>query len=275
MIQVKVGGVPEHFNLPWRLLEEDEAFQKHLGFELIWTDIHGGTGDMVKKLADRSLDACVLLTEGITKAIAEGLEAEIINNYVKSSLKWGVHVPYQSDLKNENDLDPKKHVFAISRKGSGSHLMAFVMAENKGWDKNDLQFLEVGSLDGGLKALEHREAHIFLWEKFTTHPYTLKKRCRYVGEVPTPWPCFSVAAGVGFLTQHRDLFQEILKKVMSYAAELKNNDSSYKLIASRYELEEEQVKQWLSETEWNVSLVKDDEMYSGVKTKLKQLGVID
>jgi len=47
MKRFKIGGVPEHFNLPWRLAIEEGKF-KAAGIELHWSDMTGGTGQMIK-----------------------------------------------------------------------------------------------------------------------------------------------------------------------------------------------------------------------------------
>jgi sulfonate transport system substrate-binding protein len=44
--KLRVGGVPEHFNLPWHLAIERGLFTKN-GVEVEWTDIPNGTGAMV------------------------------------------------------------------------------------------------------------------------------------------------------------------------------------------------------------------------------------
>ena len=135
-----------------------------------------------------SLDIAVLLTEGITKAVLQGLDAKIIQVYVTTPLHWGIHVPYKSAITSVDQLE--NQTFAISREGSGSHLMTYVKANQEGWDMTDLKFNVVGDVYGGLWALENNEAQAFLWEKYTTHPYTEQKKCRYIDEVVTPWPCF-------------------------------------------------------------------------------------
>ena len=110
MKRFKIGGVPEHFNLPWRLTIEDGDFQKN-GVELHWADMSGGTGQMIKGLQTGSIDIAVLLTEGITKAILQGLDATIVAVYVQSPLSWGVHVPFSSTFNCVDDLENK--TFAI------------------------------------------------------------------------------------------------------------------------------------------------------------------
>ena len=67
-LRLKVGGVPEHFNLPWRLAIEEGLFREQ-NIMLHWSDMSGGTGQMIKGLETGSIDVAVVLTEGITKAI--------------------------------------------------------------------------------------------------------------------------------------------------------------------------------------------------------------
>src|SRR3989338_155696 len=175
MIGLKIGGVPEHFNLPWRMAIEEGRFRE-AGIQLHWSDMSGGTGQMIRGLESKSLDVAVLLTEGITRAILKGLEAQIIQVYVTTPLHWGIHVPYNSTIDKVDDLKGK--IFAISREGSGSHLMSYVRAHQEGWDLEALKFSVVGDVYGGLWALENDEAQAFLWEKYTTHPFTEQKKCR-------------------------------------------------------------------------------------------------
>ena len=49
MIKLRIGGVPEHFNLPWHLALEARRFEA-LGIEVTWRDYPGGSGAMAKAL---------------------------------------------------------------------------------------------------------------------------------------------------------------------------------------------------------------------------------
>jgi ABC-type nitrate/sulfonate/bicarbonate transport system substrate-binding protein len=248
MIGLKIGGVPEHFNLPWRLAIEEGRF-KDAGLDLHWSDMSGGTGQMVRGLDSGTLDIAVLLTEGITKAILQGLKAKIIQVYVVSPLHWGIHVPFNSDIKTVDQLKDK--TFAISREGSGSHLMSFVKADQEGWDTKSLKFNIVGDVYGGLWALEHNKAQAFLWEKYTTFPFTEQGKCRYIDEVVTPWPCFVIAVREEILEKHKDILKSMCEIVNKKALEVKNDENSAEVISWRYKLQSGQVKNWLSETDWN------------------------
>jgi sulfonate transport system substrate-binding protein len=245
---LKIGGVPEHFNLPWRLAIE-EGRLREAGLDLHWSDMSGGTGQMIRGLENGSIDIAVLLTEGITKAILQGLDVRILQVYVVSPLAWGIHVPFKSGIREESDLEHQ--TFAISREGSGSHLMAYVMADRQHWDLDSLKFNVIGDIYGGLWALEHNEAQAFLWEKYTTFPFTEQQKCRRIGDVVTPWPCFVVAVRREVAEQHEALLRKMCAIVNTKALEIKNGNDSAEVISWRYNLRQDQVAQWLLETDWN------------------------
>jgi sulfonate transport system substrate-binding protein len=248
MKRFKMGGVPEHFNLPWRLAIEDGDFQKN-GIEIHWSDMSGGTGQMIKGLQTGSIDIAVLLTEGITKAILQGLDASIIAIYVQTPLSWGVHVPFSSDINSIEGLENK--AFAISREASGSQLMAFVNAYQKNWDLTKLSFNVVGDLYGGLWSLNQNESQGFLWEKYTTQPFVDQNKCRCVGEVKTPWPCFVIAVNKKIAKENAELIKSICEIVQLKASALKKNTDAAAMISWRYNLSVYQVSMWLSDTEWS------------------------
>lgn len=248
MKRFKIGGVPEHFNLPWRLAIEEGKF-KDIGVELHWSDMTGGTGQMIKGLQTGSLDIAVLLTEGITKSILQGLDAKILTVYVTTPLHWGIHVPYHSDITRVDQLEGQ--TFAISREGSGSQLMAYVKAFQEGWNTDNLKFNVVGDVYGGLWALHNDEAQGFLWEKYTTFPFTEQKKCRCIDEVVTPWPCFVIAVRKDVYDSDKILLTKISNIANKKAFELKNNSQAAEIISWRYNLRLSQVRNWLIETNWN------------------------
>ena len=248
MINLRIGGVPEHFNLPWRLAIEEGLFRAE-GIHLHWEDMTGGTGQMIRGLEHKSIDIAVLLTEGITKSVLDGLRSKILSVYVKTPLHWGIHVPFNHNFNAISDLEGS--TFAISRSGSGSHLMAYVMADQQGWKLDDLKFNTIGDVYGGLWALENNEAQIFLWEKFTTQPFVEQNKCAYLGDVVTPWPCFCVAANDDVLLENKEALLKVIEIVNKRALELKNDPDAIDMIAWRYKLKRENVEKWLAQTDWN------------------------
>jgi len=252
-MKFRIGGVPEHFNLPWKLAIEEGDFRKH-DIELHWTDMPGGTGQMIRGLENDTIDIAILLTEGITKGILQGLKAKIVDVYVVTPLRWGVHVPYNSTFQSIEEL--QNTTFAISRYGSGSHLMAYVCAYRHGWNIEKLKFNVVGDIYGGLWALENNEAQIFLWDKYTTYPYTTQKKCRYIDEVITPWPCFVIATQTKIAEKEAEIVKKMAEIVNKRALVMKNSEHIVEIISWRYNLRSNQVENWILETDWNYNLIK-------------------
>src|SRR5690606_30787247 len=183
MKTIRVGGVPEHFNLPWHLSREEGDFE-YEKIQLEWRDFPDGTGAMNKALRNNEIDAAVILSEGIVKDIIAGNPCKIVQTYVESPLIGGIHVAYNSPFHSVKDLEGRKA--AISREGSGSQLMAYVNAKEQKWDLNSLEFEIAGDLDGAVQALNNDSAQYFMWEKFTTKPLVDNEIFRRVGESPTP-----------------------------------------------------------------------------------------
>ena len=127
METIKIGGVPEHFNLAWYLGLKNGEFKAE-NINLRWEDYFGGTGEMCKGLRNGDIDIAVILTEGIIKDIIAGNKSKIVQVFVQTPLIWGIHVANSSNYSSINDIKGKKA--AISRYGSGSHLMAYINAEN-------------------------------------------------------------------------------------------------------------------------------------------------
>lgn len=271
-IHFNVGGVPEHFNLPWKKAIEEKRFETH-SIEVSWKDYCGGTGAMTKALREGDLDVAILLTEGIIADIHRGNKSKIVQFYVKSPLRWGVHVGAQSDFLNISDLENKKA--AISRYGSGSHLMAYVNADNHNWDLDKQKFEVVKNLDGGRAYLTQGKADYFLWEKFTTKPFVDNGEFRIVGECPTPWPSFVVAVREDVLLTHYDEVKLLLETVNEFCKRVKENPKSVEEIAKRYDLKKEDVAVWFEETEWAYDGSLESETIDKVQERLISLEIVE
>ncbi len=248
MKTIKIAGVPEHFNLPWHLCIEDGEFNA-VGIDLQWTDVPEGTGKMCQMLRTGATDIAVLLTEGIVKDITEGNSAKIVQIYVQSPLIWGIHVAMKSPYQNLPDVENKK--VAISRMGSGSHLMSLVNASNQKWKTENLQFEIVNTIDGAVDSLTNGKADYFMWERFMTQPLVDQKIFRRIAECPTPWPCFVIAVRNELLESDPIIIQQILDIINTTTQEFKEIPSIDRTLAMKYKLELTAVQEWLTLTRWS------------------------
>lgn len=272
MVNLKIGGVPEHFNYPWYLAFKNKAFEKE-GIHLRWKDCYGGTGEMCEYLRSGEIDIAVILTEGIIKDISNGNPAKIIQTYVESPLVWGIHVNNDFEGNDTSNLKHKK--IAISRYGSGSQLMAIVNAYHQGWDISKLNYEVVDNLDGGIEAISTKKADYFMWELFTTKPYVDSGILKRIGTCPTPWPCFVIAVRNEVLEKNVEDVKMILKIINSYTRGFKKRSGIAKVLADRYQQKEEDIKSWLKITRWNSKKAISTNLISRIQNKMVRFNVIN
>ena len=272
MTNLRIGGVPEHFNYPWYQTLKNKAYTQN-DINLRWNDYPGGTGQMAAALRNGDVDIAIILTEGIIKDIGEGNPSKIVQTFVKSPLIWGIHVAHNSSFTKVAELEHA--TIAISRFGSGSHLMAIVNAYNLGWNIEKLKFEVVGDLQGGIDALKNGKADYFMWEHFTTKPLVDNNTFRHLGDCPTPWPCFVIAVRDEILVKHPKKIKEILNTINKQTAGFKETPGIDKTLAIRYEQQLEDIQKWLSITEWESEQPISELLIEEIQNKMLTFGVIE
>lgn len=248
MKNVRIVGVPEHFNHPWQMSIASGDFHQ-VGIDLEWTSVPEGTGKMCEMLRENQTDLAVILTEGIAKDISQGNPSVIIQKFVESPLYWGIHVAASSNFNSVEDLQGKR--VAISRYGSGSQLMAIVHALHMNWDINSLDYVVVNTLEGAIEALTNNEADYFMWDRFMTQPIVDQHIFRRIGICPTPWPCFVIAARKAFYEENTALVKNILKTINQTTEEFKMIPSIDKTISNTFDQKLEDIQEWLKVTKWS------------------------
>jgi len=271
MKTIKIAGVPEHFNLPWHLCIENGEFEE-VGIDLQWTDVPEGTGKMCQLLRDNETDIAVILTEGIVKDIVGGNPSSIVQTYVESPLIWGIHVAAESQHQTLSDLENTK--VAISRYGSGSHLMAYVNAQKQHWNTENLQFEVVNTIDGAVEALTHGKADYFMWERFMTQPLVDKGVFRRIADCPTPWPCFVIAVRNEFLESNRQTIALLLEIINNITIEFKEIPSIDRTLATKYNQKLEDIQTWLSLTKWAQKPL-EEKVLNKIQNQLFDLKIIE
>lgn len=271
MKTIRIVGVPEHFNLPWHLCLENGEFDK-VGLDLQWTDIPEGTGKMCQMLRNNETDIAIILTEGMIKDIAAGNDSSIVQVYVKSPLIWGIHVDAKSPYHHLSDLENQK--IAISRYGSGSHLMSVVNAKQQHWNTATLEFELVNTIEGAVKALANGEAAYFMWEKFMTKPLVDNGTFRRIADCPTPWPCFVIAVRNEFLKENQASIELILEIINETTAEFKHIPSIDRTLAVRYHQKLEDIQEWLKNTHWSQKKL-DQSTFNAVVNELRSLQLLE
>ena len=245
---IKIGGVPEHFNLPWQLALEKGLFES-AGLDVQWTFYAGGTGAMTAALARGELDIAILLTEGYVSAISQGLEATVVKTYIESPLVWGIYTGVNNSLHELNSQKGLK--YAVSRFGSGSHLMAMVHARQRGIRIEESQFQVIQSLHGGVDALMTGKSDVFYWEKFMTRPFVKNGSLRKIGEFNAPWSGFLIVASANAMNEKSKEIKAMLDLMIPECITFKEDNLSPIHLSRRFEMTETEAIKWLENTLWN------------------------
>lgn len=245
---LKIGGVTEHFNLPWNIAVEQNKFTE-AGVELNWKFFPGGTGVMTEALKTGELDLAILLTEGFVSAAAKGLKAKIVKEYITSPLGWGIFTGTKSQFYSVYNRLPKK--YAISKLGSGSHLMAMIHAEQRGERVDAKDLIEVKSIDGAMQSLTGNETQIFYWEKYMTKAHVENGTVRMIGEFSAPWSSMLIIASDEALSTKRDKIAKVLEVINTESERFVTSPQSVKLLTERFKLSEADAYTWLLSTVWS------------------------
>ena len=245
---IKIGGVPEHLNLPILMAIEKGEFQRH-SLDLQWTYYPGGTGAMTKALADGELDLAILLTEGFVSAANNGLSARIVKVYIDSPLVWGIHSGATSATQSIYDATKKE--YAISRFGSGSHLMAMIHAEQRGEKIEDKDFVVINSLEGAIESLTKNETQVFYWEKMMTKKHVESGEVKLIGEFSAPWSSFLIVATEKSLAEKKEEIHKALALINTESADFKNSIYAPIELQKRFEMSNKDIINWMGSTVWN------------------------
>ncbi len=271
MQRIRVGGVPEHFNYPWQVALSEGVFEA-AGLDVRYTDFPGGTGAMASALAEDELDLAMLLSEGALANAVRNRGYPLLKTYVRSPLIWGIHVASASSIKSIEQTRGAR--IAVSRMGSGSHLMSIVDAEQRQWPIKDMRFVLVGDLDGARSALASGKADVFFWEKYTTNPLVLRGEFRRVGECITPWPAFSVVGRDKFVQRHKTGVRRALTLVDACARKLMRRKNIAAEIATFYKLEHSDAAAWCEHVRFASGFRRPKGVHNKTLAALRQCAII-
>ena len=130
---------------------------------------------------------------------------------MQSPLIWGVH---SSVGRKFSSKDLSQARIARSRFGSGSHLMAYVHAEQKGYEISEDSFVTVQNIDVAIASFERDESDILLWERFMTQPYVNENKVDRIGLCVSPWPCFMIVAGPKYLNKQSETIELLSSAIL-------------------------------------------------------------
>jgi ABC-type nitrate/sulfonate/bicarbonate transport system substrate-binding protein len=252
MTTVRVAGVPEPYNLPWHLAREQGHFAA-AGVDLHWHTVPEGTGRMCQMLRDGELDMAVLVTEGAVRDILNGGPHRIVSGFVESPLPWGVHVPAGAALHTDPDLCGIP--YAISRLGSGSHIMAMLHARRMGWQPGPEDLVVVHNMEGAAQRMATGEPLIFLWETYVTSRYVRSGVMRHVDEVRGDWPGFVIVAREGLQREVQAAVMTALNVLRAEVHRSVQDPHVVELVMQNADFGRDLASEWLKHVRWRVEPV--------------------
>lgn len=266
-----VAGVPEHFNLPWHLAIEAGVFS-HLDVEVRWQDFSDGTGAMMRAAAANEVDVALVLTEGAVAHITEHQNTRMVGTWVDSPLVWGVH---SGPKTQKGPKYPHDGRVAISRYGSGSHLMPLVHADRESY-KKDLEFVEIGTLDSALEAFEEDRVDVFYWERTMTVPQVKAGQLVLDGDFQAPWPAFVGVRAGGARAEQDATWHAILTAMANFVPKVLENEQEFLIkVSEKYSLPMSETQTWFARTSWAPAPTVDSEAIDRIQTALTAAGVIE
>ncbi|KAI8933305.1 hypothetical protein NX059_009930 [Plenodomus lindquistii] len=262
MAPLRIGFVPEHFSTPL------EFAKKHYGLDSKLLPFPSGTGHMVTALQAGEIDVGVGLTEGWVAAMGKAQAAKqdagfkVVGTYVETPLCWAISTGAKRPLAAVKDLKGRK--VGVSRIGSGSYVMSFVLADQQGWldaSSDSPPFpVEVLNTFANLRdGVNNSTADFFMWEHFTSKRYYDNGEIKRIGEIYTPWSSWKIVAANDLLYPHnwshganaskpaiKDELDSVLDKINKGIKHFEDNqEEAVNYISTKLDYSEEDAREWL------------------------------
>ncbi|KAJ3529879.1 hypothetical protein NMY22_g8819 [Coprinellus aureogranulatus] len=268
---LRVGYVREHFSSPLLQLAEQDG-----GKTFTLVECPSGTGQIISRLTNNEIDVAIALTDALITGIAKGSKAyKLVGSYVSSSLNWAVITGKDTKYQSIDDL--KDTTIGISRYGSGSQVMAYVMAQQNGWPTDQLKFQVNNDIHGLIDSVNEGSTSAFMWEWFTTKPWVDAGKARFIGSVPTPWPSWLIVANPERADPKdvKHLLERLTGFVREFDSEEKREKDDVKFIKEKFGYPEEDVKAWLKTVKYPQNCLEiPKEVIANTLSTLEKAGVL-
>ncbi|KAG6851118.1 hypothetical protein H0H93_000998 [Arthromyces matolae] len=268
---LRIGYVREHFSSP---LLQFAAVDEGKTFTLV--ECPSGTGQLISRLSKDEIDVAIALTDPLISGIANGSKAyKLVGSFVSTPLNWAVIAGRDADFSDISSL--KSTTIGISRQGSGSQTMAYVMALQQGWPTDDLKFKINNDIRGLIDSVNDGSTSAFMWEWFTTKPFVDSGEVKFIGSVPTPWPSWLIAAHPtrAAVDDVRRFLEGLADYVKSFDSEESRETANVNFIETHFGYPAEDVKAWLKTVAYPKScLTVSEQVIRDTLRVLEQAGVV-
>ncbi|KAG6812971.1 hypothetical protein H0H92_015090 [Tricholoma furcatifolium] len=278
---LRIGYVREHFSSP---LLQFAAVDAGKTFTLV--ECPSGTGQLISRLTNDEIDVAIALTDPLISGIANGSKAyKLVGSFVSTPLNWAVIAGRDANIADIPSLEGK--TIGISRQGSGSQTMAYVMALQEGWSTENLKFKINNDIRGLIDSVNEGSTSAFMWEWFTTKPFVDSGEVKFVsspsaskiGSVPTPWPSWLIAAHPSPtrapVAQVRAFLEELTTYVRAFDSQESRESANVKFIEATWGYGTEDIKAWLKTVAYPEScLVIPKKVITDTLSVLEKAGVV-
>ncbi|KAK9480035.1 hypothetical protein V1514DRAFT_326247 [Lipomyces japonicus] len=277
--KLTVGYVPEHFSTPLFFAQQNGSYS--LGSPE-FVPFVSGTGHMIESLKNKEIDVAVGLTEGFVAGLGKGADFyKIIGTYVQSPLCWAISTGInRADVSSIDSL--KGGNIGISRIGSGSYVMPFVLAKQQGWTttttKSLFNFKILNNFKNLRDGVNSKIADAFLWEFFTSKRYYDSQEIKYVDRIYTPWPSWTITARTDIIES------SLVDQLKSFLSGLndgitffnQNPENAIKHISTNLDYTAQDASEWIKTVEFAKDVGKIDKhvIVDNTVEILAQAGVI-
>lgn len=288
MSSLRIAFVPEHFSTPLAF-----AAQK-FGLEASLHPFPSGTGAMVAALRSGEVDVAIGLTEGFIAGLGKpDLPAanpdggyRLVGTYVTTPLCWAILAGSAPENPVSAVADLRGRRIGVSRLGSGSHVMGYVLADQQGWldnTENSEPWSATRILDnfsGLIKGVnasnnDDNRADFFMWETFTSSRAIARGEIKRVGEIYTPWSSWLIVTSTAVPAEDprlSNLFDKIDLGVRHFE---QNEDEAVAYICSVMDYSEEDARKWLGTVKFQHGVRGVDmELVDGCIAILRKAGVL-
>ncbi|KAI5950213.1 hypothetical protein KGF57_004380 [Candida theae] len=290
MSTLRVAYIPEHFSTPLFFAQQQGYYAKH-NLSIDFIKVPEGSGRLINLLNNNEVDLAIGLTEAFVADIAKGNDKiKLLDTYVQSPLLWAVSTgSNRNEITNVSDL-AKFGKIGVSRIGSGSYIMSFVLAHQLGFDKfaefavcsnfknlRDSVNKKQPSDDTGDASYEISDA--FMWEYFTSKKYYDSEEIKQIGEIYTPWPSWVITASSKAVDAKQQDIHNFISSV-NRGIEYFNQhvDEAVDYISNNLDYSAEDARQWTKTVQFNDKLGKAaldwDKIVVNTTNVLKDAGVL-
>ncbi|RLV92367.1 hypothetical protein JA1_003249 [Spathaspora sp. JA1] len=264
MSVLKVAYIPEHFSTPL-FFAQQKGYYESFGLTIEFVKVIEGSGRLINLLNSGEVDIAIGLTEAFVADLGKGNESyKLIDTYVSSPLLWAISTGFnRKELTKAEELQGGK--IGISRIGSGSHIMSFVLAHSLKFTKEFSQFPILSNFKNLRDSVnekftegdELKNSDAFMWEYFTSKKYYDNHEIKQIGEIYTPWPSWVINANAKSLSVKETDIKNFLTAVNSGIEYFVNHiDEAVEYISTNLDYSAEDAREWTKTVKFNQGVGK-------------------